>query len=537
MARLLVLDGRGELTTEHARLAAAGAGVTLRTVWRWLQVARVEGRAGPKQRGRFTITPELHARLALWGGNAAAVHRELLAETRAVSPDGAACAGGGGKGGLGEGTGPGSALCVLVPSLATLQRAVRRDLNAGQRAGLRGGERARRLHDVHLRRPRQWRNACWEADHKHLPVEVALDGRLACPWVTWFIDCATNAITGAAVTPHQPSRDAVLAALRIALSRGGPYGPVGGLPDLIRVDQGADFLSRTVAAALGAFAVPVQPLPPYRPDLKGTVENLNRCVVRMFCAPLPRYTHAPTATPRRRTGDIGPPCEPLPFTAFTALLLEWVDTWNTGHLSQPLDGRTPLEAWEADPTPVEDVDPGLLWAFTLEDDGRIRTLNASGIRWGNRYYVAPWMNGMDRTRVRVRWIPHHDHEIEVFDAATHRHLGTAHLADQATKAQRVELRRAKDTERRVLARALRKADTLRRQRYEAVTEAKQPEQLGALTTAEAGRELTRSYGADLAARALPDLVPPREPPPGWARPVTRPAGGAPAPTGAADEEG
>ncbi|QKW17668.1 hypothetical protein HUT16_00040 [Kitasatospora sp. NA04385] len=111
----------------------------------------------------------------------------------------------------------------------------------------------------------KWRNACWEGDHKHLPVEVELDGRAVRPWVTWFIDCAKNAITGAAVTPHQPSRDAVLAALRIALSRDepiGPYGPIGGLPELVRVDRGKEFLCATVTRALGALAVPVQDLPP-----------------------------------------------------------------------------------------------------------------------------------------------------------------------------------------------------------------------------------------------------------------------------------
>ncbi|WP_406190990.1 hypothetical protein OG331_50245 [Streptomyces sp. NBC_01017] len=61
----------------------------------------------------------------------------------------------------------------------------------------------------------------------------------------------------------------------------GPYGPVGGLPSLVRIVRGADFLSATVSDALGYFAVPVQDLPAYRPDLKGSIENLNRCAERM----------------------------------------------------------------------------------------------------------------------------------------------------------------------------------------------------------------------------------------------------------------
>lgn len=503
-SRLLALDELGELTTAHVRLVASSVGVSLRTVWRWLDAAR-QGRVGRLERDRFRITPELHARLAAWCGNAAAVHRELVAEAAAARAKGQDVR--------------------EVPSLATLHRAIRLDLSPGQRAGLAGGERARRRHDVHLRRPREWRNACWEGDHKHVPVEVLLDGVLVFPWVTWFIDCATGAVPGAAITPHQPSRDAILAALRIALSRDEEparrYGPVGGLPSLVRIDRGADFLSRTVTEALGHFAVPVQVLPPYRPDLKGTVENLNRCAEQMFFVSLPRYTHAPSA--RLRPGARSPfvdDAEPLSFAEFVRLLLEWVTWWNTEHTSQALGGRTPLEAWRADPTPVEDVDPGLLYRYTLADDGRMRTLTTSGVRWAGRYYVGEWMHGGADvgTKVHIRYIPHHDHEIEVFDAASGKHLGPAHLADAATVEQRRAHRRRKEAEKRRLARAPAAASRHTRAKYAAVTEAEQPEQLGTLTAAEAADEAARTRLSDAAEWALPDLIPPAAPPAHWRTP-------------------
>lgn len=166
VSRLLALDERGELTTGHVRLVASSAGVSLRTVWRWLEAAR-RGQLEPAARSRFRLTPALHGRLAAWCGNAAALHRELVTE--------AATARTGGN------------HVPAVPSLATLHRAIRRDVSAGQRAALAGGERARRRHDVHLRRPRQWRNACWEADHKHVPIEVLLDGELVFPWVALYV--------------------------------------------------------------------------------------------------------------------------------------------------------------------------------------------------------------------------------------------------------------------------------------------------------------------------------------------------------------
>ncbi|MEU6480422.1 hypothetical protein ABZ858_26775 [Streptomyces sp. NPDC047017] len=108
---------------------------------------------------------------ALWKGNVAAVHRELIA--RAAK---------------GEGKPP--------PSLPTLHRAIQRDLTPGERAGLADGERAARKHDVFLARPRGWHHQVWETDHVQAPVlvdaDADADGKARKPWITWFTDCATR---------------------------------------------------------------------------------------------------------------------------------------------------------------------------------------------------------------------------------------------------------------------------------------------------------------------------------------------------------
>ncbi len=94
-------------------------------------------------------------------------------------------------------------------------------------------------------------------------MDVDAAGQLVRPWVTWFVDAATNAVCGTAVTPGAPSRESILAALRAAVSMEEPYGPPGGLPGHVRVDRGKDFLSRTVASVLAGFAVRTVPLPGY----------------------------------------------------------------------------------------------------------------------------------------------------------------------------------------------------------------------------------------------------------------------------------
>ena len=274
MPRLLDLDGRGELTSAHVRPVAQALGKSERTVWRWLAAAREDHRLARVESSHFTVTTEVRRLLALWGGNASRVHAEPV-QRAAEDPDAPA-----------------------VPSLSTLHRAIRRDLTRGERAGPRSGEAARRAHDVFGQRPATHRDAVWEGDHKHLPVEVDVEGELATPWGTWFIDCATEAIAGVAVTAHAPSRDAVLASLRIAITRSEPFGPVGGPPGQIRVDRGKEFLCQAVTAAMGALAIPVTDLPAYTPHLKGTIEALNDAVEEMFLAS-PPPVHRPPETHRR----------------------------------------------------------------------------------------------------------------------------------------------------------------------------------------------------------------------------------------------
>ncbi|MFF7234365.1 transposase family protein [Streptomyces sioyaensis] len=357
--RLQGLRREGKPITRQVRVVAEALGVKERAVWRWLADAERDGAGvvvtGPRERAstRFTVTAEVRHLFALWKGNVAAVHRELVARAARQSPPG------------------------YVPSLPTLHRAIQRDLDPGERAGLAAGERAARKHDVFLARPRGWRNQVWETDHVQAPVLVDVEGAARRPWITWFTDCATNAITGLAVTPGYPSRESVLAALRSAVLREAPYGPFGGLPDKVRMDRGKDFLSTMVKAVFDVLDVGVEDLPAYTPHLKGTVEGLNRAVESMFLAALPGYARQPRPgkRPSRPRDEVL-----LDFQDFTARLLDWVQWWNTSHRPAPLGGKTPLEAWQAGPTPLRDVPAADLWTFTLEDAGT-RILTTRGIRF------------------------------------------------------------------------------------------------------------------------------------------------------------
>ena len=287
------------------------------------------------------------------------------------------------------------------------------------------------------------------------------------------------------------------------------------------MDRGKDFLSGTVTAAFGLLGVTVQDLPAYTPHLKGTVEGLNRAVEGMFLAALPGYSRQPR--PGRRSSR--PKDEGLlGFEDFTARLLAWTVWWNTDHRPAPLRGRTPLQAWQDDPTPLRDVPAADLWTFTLEDAGA-RTLTTRGVRFRKRDYVGAWMTGQDGIQVRVRFMPHHDHRIEVYHAATGRYLGPADLDDQATEEQISAVRRARAARTRRLRKDL---EASRRERYAAVNRPEAPQWLGALTAAQAEAELARTTGTGLSDLALPDLIPPAAPPADWRTPASLAAPGRPA---------
>jgi putative transposase len=158
--------------------------------------------------------------------------------------------------------------------------------------------------------------------------------------------------------------------------------------------------------------------------------------------------------------------------------------------------------------------------FTLEDDRKTRKITTKGVARGRgRCYVADWMTGRAGTAVRLRHMPHHDHEVEVFDAATGAHLGAATLADQASAEQIKAVRAARARKARQLRADLAAAERCRRARYAAATTAAPAQRLGAITAAEAGRELAGADLGELARLARPDLLPHPPPPAGWVLPL------------------
>ncbi|WP_246586279.1 Mu transposase C-terminal domain-containing protein [Streptomyces yatensis] len=482
VSRLLHHSELGTLAPGHTRAVCDAFGVTSRTVRRWMKNAAANnGTYTPQGRPAYQLTDHAIEVIARLRGNVTAAYKELKEEPFKDEK---------------------------LPSPATFHRAAQRHWNKGQRAGLSGGESARRRYDIHGEREHHHRNYAWETDHVEASVPVILDGHVRKPWITWFIDCATKCICGVAITPQTPSRESILVALRDAILTEAPHNPYGGIPDRIRVDGGRDFLSRTVGQALGSLGTETHraAAPPPRPEShrRSSQRRHQKNPLRR----LPRLHRSPHPV-RRQTRRPDQPL--LHFEGFVALVLDWIRKRNTVHTMDKLDGKTPEQAWTDDLTPIFDVPAEDLHTLTLERAGKPLTINNSGVRWRKRDYIAEWMHGHAGEKVHLRHLLHHDHRVELYEPGTLRHLGPAFLTDQVTPAQRRALDRARRSEADRLRNALKKAERNRNARYEAVTEARPPRRLDALTQDEATEQLRELNATSQAFEPLPDFIPLPEP--------------------------
>ncbi|MFI6875798.1 Mu transposase C-terminal domain-containing protein [Streptomyces sp. NPDC050400] len=377
------------------RLVADSVGVSKRTVWRWLAQAEQTGSPEKPDRRRFCVTDEIIEVLADYQGNVKRAHERLVELAVAAGEE--------------------------PPGLTTLHDAIARDLDPGFMAGLRQGIPAARGFDPCFRRPPVARNEVWEGDHKQAETVVMMpDEKPSRVWVTWFVDRGTDHVMGWAATAGSAHRGSVLAAVRMAVLREAPYGPAGGLPRLVRVDGGADFLSKTVLRAFGLLGVPVHRVLSARH--KGGVERLNCTSMTRFFADLPRYTKAPRLDHRHRVGDQDPL---LTFEALVGRLGEWVHKHNTEHVIKRT-GMTPLEAWQADTTEIRpEPSAAQLRAFMLESDHSVHKITSHGVEFNGRCYMPENGVGQIGLEVRVRWMPHHTHEVDLYTFRSNRYLGRA----------------------------------------------------------------------------------------------------------------
>lgn len=504
VARLEALRATGALTTAHVRLAAEGLDVTVRTVWRWLEsdTASTAGRPGPQP---YQLSEADREAFAYFRGNIAAVHRARTAVT----------SGAGSTAGLPIPDFLAAGWAESVPvSVRTLQKAFARELTPAEHAAWRDGEHDRRASQVYLSRPDAPRNRVWETDHKDLPILVLPPrGPAVRPWLTSVIDDGTRAMVGWAIalTPHSGT---VLTALRMALVQDEKRGPFGGVPAMVRIDRGLDFAAGAIRDVLAALVIDCHRLPGHTPHRKGKIERVHRTIEQTLLCGLPGYTDGPrnaagelygpiSDTPAARAAAENAESGPMRIERFAVVFADWVAWYNTQRPHAGLDGRTPLQAWNDDPSAVARVEEQAVRHLLLA--GVERTVDKDGIHFHNLRYLAPQLQGRVGQRVHVRYMPHDDRFIEVY--LDGRHLCTAFPQGQLSEEQVAEFREHARAESRRLGRARRKAARRARAELVPLTGAETTADQARLVPVDDARRLSRHQRDELlSARSRTDLL-------------------------------
>ena len=350
-----------------------------------------------------------------------------------------------------------------APSRDTLARAYKRELAPAERAYARDGAAGFRRKVTHQRFEAPYRWHTWQFDHKQLDVWVILArGRTPFrPWVTAAIDDKTRYVP-CAVVSRRPDACTVLAALRQGIAVD-PETGVGGRPEHLRWDNGAEFLSRAVTNAALALGCILLPTAIYSPWQKGKIERFNRTIADELLDDNPGWIRRP----RDRTQTPVDDTELLTLDEFAQRFAERIREYNTQRPHTALNGRTPLQAFRDDPSPIKVLGAEELRILTLPSEMR-KVTQSYGVRVANHEFWAPEFDGLVGEEVEVRYMPGQYESVEIWRDGVF--LCDAQPLERVSEDQRKRALQSRDALERSLREEARQAAQRASRRYPALTD-------------------------------------------------------------------
>jgi putative transposase len=283
----------------------------------------------------------------------------------------------------------------------------------------------RRLFDQHVRFEAAHANAIWQGDHHQLDI-IVIDPEtgeeLGRPWLTKIQDDRSRAIMGYYLSlKHPGSMGIALALYHAFLSKPQEWWLMHGLPKILYVDNGKDWISHHIEAVCLHFDIQLLPHEPYHPQSKGKIENWFKTLEEMCIHPL--------------DGSVGSNPKKRPQRITPKLTLEQVRVKIVRHIREFHERRhgttkqRPLDRWLEDRTVVRTV-------TKLEDIDHLLkskpyTVHRDGIHFQYGHYRDPdqvlaghigqvvtvFFNPDDKSRIRI-WNKN--------EADTYRYLCTAY---------------------------------------------------------------------------------------------------------------
>lgn len=295
-----------------------------------------------------------------------------------------------------------------APSYATVREIVQALDPALVTLALEGPVSYRDKHELVFRRRAEHPNQTWQSDHTELDILiVGADGKPDRPWLTTVMDDYSRAVCGYMVFTGAPSAINTALALRQAIWRKtDPAWAMCGIPDILHVDHGSDFISDHIERTAVALHIRIIHSTIGRPQGRGKIERFFGTVNTELLAALP--------------GHLGPGSRtPTPVVDLAGLdraIGAFIGTYNDRTHSEL--GISPRDAWVADgwlprmPDSLQELD-GLL--LTVPKN---RVVQRDGIHFQGQRYLAPTLAPFVGHTITIRYDPRDISEIRVYDRDT-----------------------------------------------------------------------------------------------------------------------
>lgn len=298
----------------------------------------------------------------------------------------------------------------LAVSLPTFTRACKRAFTTGELAVMREGYAAHVRHTTRIKRTDLFAgNIEWQIDAKQLDIQVAVPryAKLKRPWITVVIDAHDRGVRGFSVSVDHPNEDDVLTALYDAVRISDEL-PLGGIPDRLVTDNGLEFTSDRVIAALVGINVVAYATDAYAPHQKGVIERFFLTLIKGWEKKQPLWVDGPRMA-NKELVDRRPPLE---FDEVVEGLTEYFRFYNEKRPHSALHGKTPKEVFDAGPAPRLASDEQLRSMLFHRVE---KTVTTHGIRHNNKQYLAAKLDDLVGDTVIVAIPPHDPDYVEVFD--------------------------------------------------------------------------------------------------------------------------
>jgi len=295
-----------------------------------------------------------------------------------------------------------------APSYATVRQIVRALDPALVTLALEGPVSYRDKHELVFRRRAERPNLTWQSDHTELDILiVGADGKPDRPWLTTVMDDYSRAICGYMVFTGAPSALNTALALRQAIWRKtDPAWAMCGIPDILHVDHGSDFISHHLERTAIALHIRIIHSTVGRPQGRGKIERFFGTVNTELLSTLP--------------GHLGPgarsPDPVLDLPGLDRAVGVFIATYNDRSHSE-LE-MSPRDAWVADgwlprmPESLEELD-GLLLTVPKK-----RVVQRDGIHFQGQRYLSPTLASFVGHTITIRYDPRDISEIRVYDRDT-----------------------------------------------------------------------------------------------------------------------